>query len=109
MNIVQELQAKNKAYEHEEGENYIKFSFDYEIGGYNNFTGQYRRRGYYLTITPVVREENDGYVMERTTAFTGGRFFLNDKEISRKSKKAEAEARAKITDDYIKDKLAMVI
>ena len=108
MTIAQELQTSNKAYEHETGDEYLKFSFDYDIGGSNYFTGDNIRRGYYLTVNPVKRVDHGGYFMEETAAFSGGRFFLNNKALARKSKKAEAEARSVLTEEYI-DKIRVML
>lgn len=62
----------------------------YNIGGQNCFTYEPIQRGYYLHVTPVKREDRDGYIMESFTAFTGTKYCV--KPVSRKSAKAEKEA-----------------
>lgn len=66
--------------------NYIKITFEYDLGGMNYFTGRSEQRGYYITVVPV---ERDGY-MESFTAFTGAKQCILT--CSRKSAKAEKEA-----------------
>lgn len=62
----------------------------YDLGGRNVWTGAEQKRGYYLRITPVTRENKYGCTMESFTAFTGAKVLL--KSVSRQSKKAEREA-----------------
>jgi hypothetical protein len=57
------------------------------------FTHQPKKRGYYISVTPVERSERNGVKMESVTAFTG--YFELLQECSRKSKKAEAAAMEK--------------
>lgn len=57
------------------------------------YKGDYRRpRGYYVTATPVKREEKDGYTLESFTAYTGGKMLLFT--VQRKSVKAERQRQA---------------
>ena len=70
--------------------NYIKIEFNYDIGGYNCFTGKAKPRGYYLVVYPVVRDGN----MESFIAFTGVSECIQ--ECRRKSTKTEKIAAEKI-------------
>ena len=82
--------------------NNIKVRLYYDLGGMNYFTGRAEERGYYLSVTPVYREDRGGCVMESTTAFTGIKVLLVP--VKRQSKKAADEAFAMMTtraDDLI--------
>lgn len=70
--------------------NYLKVSIYYDLGGYNYFTYQEKKRGYYISVTPVNRSERNGVIMESVTAFTG--YFELLELCTRKSKKSEAIA-----------------
>lgn len=70
--------------------NFLKIEVNYNLGGYNYFTYKSEPRGYYLSISPVQRYERDGIGFESYTAFSGVKLLLL--EVSRKGKKAEAEA-----------------
>lgn len=70
--------------------NNLKIKIYYDLGGYNMFTHTPKKRGYYISVTPVERSERNGVKMESITAFTGYSELLQ--ECSRKSKKAEAAA-----------------
>lgn len=58
----------------------------YDKGGINYFTYKVERRGYYLSVCPVLK--SDGLISY--TSFSGTKLLL--KEVARKSAKAEAEA-----------------
>jgi hypothetical protein len=73
--------------------NNLKIEVYYDLGGYNMFTHQPKKRGYYISVTPVERSERNGVKVESVTAFTGYSELLE--ECSRKSKKAEAAAMEK--------------
>ena len=62
----------------------------YSKGGMNYFTYREEARGYYLMVTPVKIERNNGYKSISFCAFTGTKKLL--KSVSRKSDKAQAEA-----------------
>lgn len=70
--------------------NFIKLETHYNLGGYNCFTHKTEARGFYLSASPVQHFTRDGITFESYTAFTGAKLLLL--EVSRKSKKAEAEA-----------------
>lgn len=72
--------------------NNLRVDFQYNLGGYNMGTGQYNKRGYYVSIKPVTIEEKWGGVIESYMGFTGSYMLI--KEVSRQSKKAEKEARS---------------
>ena len=50
----------------------VEVEVAYDLGGSNFFTGSTMRRGVYVNVTPKRIEAG----MVRTTAFTGGRFFI---------------------------------
>lgn len=70
----------------------LKVEVYYDKGGPNYFSGGWSKRGYYLMVVPVKREERDGIVIESFTAYSGAKMLL--KEVQRKNKKAEQEALA---------------
>lgn len=70
--------------------NYLRIDLDYSKGGYNYFTYKQEPRGYYIHVSPVLREDRGGCVMESYAAFSGIKDCLL--EVARKSNKAEAEA-----------------
>ena len=70
---------------------HLRVRLYYSLGGMNYATYQIEPRGYYLSISPVeYKISKYGYVTESYTAFTGIKQII--KGVSRKSKKAEAEA-----------------
>lgn len=70
---------------------HIKVETYYSLGGYSFATYTNKPRGYYLSVSPVEREDyGNGCVMEGCVAFSG--YYEVLKEVTRKSKKAEAEA-----------------
>lgn len=76
-------------------ENNLRVEVGYELGGYNWYNGATERRGYYLCCSPVhIAERNlesgRSYQAITQTVGMGNKFLL--KEVSRKSKKAAAEA-----------------
>ena len=75
---------------------FIDAEFDYYLGGYNLWTHEEDKRGYYAFIRRVERKGN----MCSFTFFDGRKFLL--KEVKRKSKKAEAEAEKIFNENYMK-------
>ena len=75
---------------------YIKLYTYYKKDGMNYFTYKNEARGYYLSVTPVERARG----FESFVAFTGFKVLL--KEVTRASKKAEAEAEAIAERDWRK-------
>lgn len=65
---------------------FIKVSTGYEKGGISVWTGKDSKRGYYVYVTPVQRDNR----FESQTLFDGYKQLL--KEVGRAGKKAEAEA-----------------
>lgn len=57
----------------------------YHKGGMNYFTYKIDKRGLYLMIKPVFRQDKGGYYTEMYEGFSGYRFIL--KELGRKSEK----------------------
>ena len=66
--------------------NYLRIDLDYSKGGYNYFTGSLEPRGYYIHVSPVLKNGNT----EQYVAFSGVKDCLL--KVTRKSNKAEAEA-----------------
>ena len=73
---------------------YIEAALVYDLGGHNVWTSRVDRRGYYMTIRRVERENG----FERFALFDGKKVLV--KEVRRKSKKAEAEAEKWMTENY---------
>ena len=70
---------------------HLKIELYYDLGGMNYFTSRAEKRGYYLSVSPVEIGMRDGEITsEIYTAFSGIK--QNIKQVTRKSKKAEAEA-----------------
>lgn len=69
---------------------HIKIELRYDLGGPNFAYGGMSKRGYYIHVTPVKREERYGCMIESFVAFTGYKQLV--KEVTRKSAKAEAAA-----------------
>jgi len=66
--------------------NYLKVHTYYDLGGMNYFSGNVKKRGIYLSVTPVQRNTHkDGHTSEVTTAYTGVKYLMI--EVSRWSKK----------------------
>jgi hypothetical protein len=81
---------------------HLRIETYYDIGGYNYLTYEPKQRGYYLSVVPVDRGNN----MESFRAFSGVKQLI--KPVSRKSKKAEAEAEKQI-DKYLKSMIQYVL
>jgi hypothetical protein len=72
---------------------HLRTEIYYAMGGMNYFTGKAEPHGYYVSVSPVTRSTSSGgFMMESYTGFTGAKQCI--KEVTRKSKKAEAEALA---------------
>ena len=69
-----------------DNKNFIKVSTGYEKGGTSVWTGKDSRRGYYVYVTPVQRENG----FESQVLFDGYKQLL--KEVGRRGKKAEEES-----------------
>ena len=72
---------------------FLRCELYYSLGGYNFFTYKNEPRGYYVSVTPVEREQRNGYTMESVALFSGVKVLVC--EVNRKSKKAEEEALAR--------------
>lgn len=77
---------------------HLKIETRYDLGGPNWAYGGTTKRGYYLSVMPVTRENRNGYWLETYVGFTGSKQLL--KEVTRKSAKAEATAE-EIAKNYI--------
>ena len=66
--------------------NFLEVTVSYDIGGYSYFTCQTKKRGYYLSVSPI--EVWDHCVSYQ--AFSGTYMLLN--EVKRQSKNGEKEA-----------------
>lgn len=84
---------------------HLKIETRYDLGGPNWAYGGTTKRGYYLHVTPVTRENRYGCTIESFAAFTGVKQLL--KEVTRKSAKAEATAED-IAKNYIHDMVLYV-
>lgn len=84
---------------------HIKVEVYYSLGGYNYFTHKPEKRGYYISVTPVTYSNKNGIITEGFAAFTGEKLLL--KEVTRQSKKAEAEAEEKAVS--IMEKLIRIV
>lgn len=73
-----------------ENANFLKIELDYSKGGYNYFTYKNEPRGYYIHVSPVIREDKGGFFLETYTAFSGIKDCIL--EVTRASKKAENQA-----------------
>jgi hypothetical protein len=78
--------------EGKENVSHIKVDTFYDLGGTNYWTYKQNKRGYYVSCTPVFREDRGGVIMESTILGTGYKKLC--KEVTRHSKKAAAEAEA---------------
>ena len=67
---------------------YIRCSLSYNKDTYNYFTSSYKKKGYQITMTPIVV---DG-ICETSTAFTGFYEILHPVERQSKKRLAEAES-----------------
>ena len=70
--------------------NFIKVRTFYDLGGVNYMTGGTNKRGYYVSCTPVFKEDRNGYEVESMTLGSGYKQLC--KEVTRQTKKAAAEA-----------------
>jgi hypothetical protein len=66
--------------------NTLEVKVYYDLGGYNYFTYQPKKRGYYVSVSPL--EVNGNFVSYQ--GFSGTYMLLN--EVKRQSKKGEEEA-----------------
>lgn len=85
-----------------ENANFLKIELDYSKGGYNYFSYKNEPRGYYIHVSPVIREDKGGFFLETYTAFSGIKDCIL--EVTRASKKAEnqaAEIFEQVKDRYI--------
>ena len=91
--IMGEMKAGDTGIGHATG-NYIRADVYYHEGGYGIMTYKYTPRAYYMSVHKV------GYVRDACGTWESTQIFGNDgakmklKEVSRQSKKAEAEALA---------------
>lgn len=93
---------------------HLKIELYYCIGGFNYFTYRAENRGYYLSVTPLeMHTSNRGYTTEMYTTSSSIKQCI--KEVTRKSKKAEAEAEKLAADtinnliDYVCNKNGLEI
>lgn len=70
--------------------NAVNVTVYYHLGGYNMFTYEPIKRGYYISITPCNKVKRDGYSTIETAAFSGYKTLI--KELKRDSQKAFDEA-----------------
>ena len=82
-------------------ENYLKVSIYYDLGGYSYIASSPTKRGYYVSVTPVVRSEHDNYFSEIIGIFRGYKYCL--REVTRKSNKVKQEVLETNIDWLIKE------
>lgn len=80
----------------------LEISVYYDLGGMNYFTGGKNVRGYYISVTPVKRNEFS------VSSMLGQGYKKLLVEVTRKSKKKEAEA-LKISEEVEKELIDAVI
>ena len=68
----------------------LKIEIYYNKGGMNYYTSRAEKRGYYISVCPVIRTQIGNITTEQYTAFSGVKMLL--KEVARKSDKAYNEA-----------------
>jgi len=84
----------------------LKISVDFTKGGRSMGTGEMHASGYYVSVTPVLRENKDGYISESMNPFNGFRKHLLDAG-RRSAKRAQTaiaimeEQQKEIFDNYI--------
>lgn len=72
------------------GLTHLQIRIYYALGGMNYLNYKMEPRGYWLSVTPVTYKTERGFRSISYSAFSGYKHFL--KEVTRKSKKAAAEA-----------------
>ena len=71
--------------------NFIKVTTFYDLGGYSYWTNSNKKRGYYVSCTPVFKDPRpDGITMESTILGSGYKQLC--KEVTRQTKKSAADA-----------------
>jgi|GEM_PF-3042796 len=55
---------------------HLKVVVSFRQGGLNYWDYKQEEKGYYLSVTPVKRENHDGYSTETSTLFTGYKSFI---------------------------------
>jgi len=68
----------------------LKIEIYYNKGGMNYFSSKVEKRGYYISVCPVIRTQTGNIITEQYTAFSGIKMII--KETARKSEKAYNEA-----------------
>lgn len=89
-------------YREKDGQTY-EIQCYYTKGDVNIFTFKEIKRGYYFSIQPVTITRHDDCITKQFTPGKGAYGLLF--EVKRKSKKAEDQAYAKLTDDFINEKI----
>ena len=79
---------------------HLKVAVSYNKGGMNMWTYKDEARGYYLSVTPIKRESQDGYCTETTTLFSGYKCFIHG--ATRFSSKVLQEHFATVVENYNK-------
>jgi len=68
----------------------IKTEVYYNKGGMNYFSGRTQERGYYLSVSPIEREERGNVIIESFTAYSGVKMLILP--VKRQSDKAYQQA-----------------
>ena len=69
---------------------FIKIHLYYSKGGMNYYHGKNERRGYYMSVIPVVRIKGEGYISEQCSPHEGVKYMVL--EVARKSDKSFSQA-----------------
>lgn len=86
-----------KEYETIDGQS-LRIEMYYDLGGYSFATHREKKRGYYISVTPVKIEHKEGYTLEYADAFSGASCLLV--EVTRKSKVNAEKARKLYFENY---------
>ena len=78
------------------GATHLRVEVYYSKGGINYFTYNNEKRGYYVQVSPVIREERGGCTIETYAAFSGYKRLVREtsKKLGKKAEKAIVDASA---------------
>lgn len=71
---------------------FLKIGISYSMGGMNYFTGDVEPRGYNLSVTPVKKENKNGYTCESFLLFSGVKKHIFEANKYNKTRHANMEA-----------------
>lgn len=79
---------------------HLKVVVSFRQGGLNYWDYKQEEKGYYLSVSPVKRENHDGYSTETSTLFTGYKSFIQT--ANRFNRKQLVQLFQNVADDYNK-------